>query len=344
MKKVVIIVIILAILVGGFLMLKSSTPSLETISLAKVDKGSISLSVSGTGNIISKSSVNISAKSSAKYTEVLFKTGDTVKSGDVIAKLDRFDLEKAVKSAEYSFNSAIYAKRKLEATPLIDENSLKQAQQQINVTSIQVDVAKNNLNNNSIIVSPINGIITTLNAKVGEYASLTLPVVSIQNPDDIEVLINVNEIDVNKVILGQDVNVTIDAAGGIKLGKVSRIESLGVNLNGVINYPVRVELTDKTNVKLNMSVNAEVLVTKKDNVLRVPSGSLKTKNGQTTVQVVKESSKLKDPKTLSSTADLESVVVKTGLNDNSYVEILEGLKEGDEVVTLISKVNPLTGN
>jgi HlyD family secretion protein len=140
------------------------------------------------------------------------------------------------------------------------------------------------------------------------------------------------------------VNVTIDAAGGVKLGKVSRIESLGVNLNGVINYPVRVELTDKTNVKLNMSVNAEVLVTKKDNVLRVPSGSLKTKNGQTSVQIVKNSSKLKDPKTLSSTVDLESIVVKTGLNDNSYVEILEGLKEGDEVVTLISKVNPLTGN
>ncbi len=344
MKKVVIIVIILAILVGGFLMLRSSAPNLENISLAKVDKGSISLSVSGTGNVISKNSVNISAKSSSKYTDVLFKTGDTVKSGDVIAKLDRFDLEKAVKSAEYSLNSAIYAKKKLEASPLSDENSLKQAQQQINVASIQVDVAKNNLNNSSVIVSPINGIITSLNAKVGEYASLTLPVVSIQNPDDIEVLINVNEIDVNKVILGQDVNVTIDAAGGIKPGKVSRIESLGVNLNGVINYPVRVELTDKTNVKLNMSVNAEVLVTKKENVLRVPSGSLKTKNGQTTVQVVKVSSKLKDPKTLSSTADLENVVVKTGLNDNSYVEILEGLKEGDEVVTLISKVNPLTGN
>lgn len=325
-------------------MLRSSAPNLENISLAKVDKGSISLSVSGTGNVISKNSVNISAKSSSKYTDVLFKTGDTVKSGDVIAKLDRFDLEKAVKSAEYSLNSAIYAKKKLEASPLSDENSLKQAQQQINVASIQVDVAKNNLNNSSVIVSPINGIITSLNAKVGEYASLTLPVVSIQNPDDIEVLINVNEIDVNKVILGQDVNVTIDAAGGIKPGKVSRIESLGVNLNGVINYPVRVELTDKTNVKLNMSVNAEVLVTKKENVLRVPSGSLKTKNGQTTVQVVKVSSKLKDPKTLSSTADLENVVVKTGLNDNSYVEILEGLKEGDEVVTLISKVNPLTGN
>jgi HlyD family secretion protein len=344
MKKVVIIVIVLAILVGGFLMLRSSAPNLENISLAKVDKGSISLSVSGTGNVISKNSVNISAKSSAKYVEVLFKTGDTVKSGDVIAKLDKFDLEKAVKSAEYSFNSAVYAKKKLEASPLSDENSLKQAQQQINVASVQLDIAKNNLNNNSVIVSPINGIITTLNAKVGEYASVTLPVVSIQDPNNIEVLINVNEIDVNKLVLGQDVNVTIDAAGGVKLGKVSRIESLGVNLNGVINYPVRVELTDKTNVKLNMSVNAEVLVTKKDNVLRVPSGSLKTKNGQTSVQIVKNSSKLKDPKTLSSTVDLESIVVKTGLNDNSYVEILEGLKEGDEVVTLISKVNPLTGN
>jgi HlyD family secretion protein len=344
MKKVVIIVIILAVLVGGFLMLRSSAPNLENISLAKVDKGSISLSVSGTGNVISKSSVNITAKSTAKYVDVLFKTGDSVKSGDVIAKLDKFDLEKAVKSAEYSFNSAIYAKKKLEASPLSDENSLKQAQQQINVASVQLDIAKNNLNNNSVIVSPINGIITTLNAKVGEYASLTLPVVSIQNPNDIEVLINVNEIDVNKLVLGQDVSVTIDAAGGVKLGKVSRIESLGVNLNGVINYPVRVELSDKTNVKLNMSVNAEVLVTKKDNVLRVPSGSLKTKNGQTSVQIVKDSSKLKDLKTLSSTTDLESVVVKTGLNDNSYVEILEGLKEGDEVVTLISKVNPLTGN
>ncbi len=331
----------MAVLVGGFLMLRSSAPNLENISLAKVDKGSISLSVSGTGNVISKSSVNITAKSTAKYVDVLFKTGDSVKSGDVIAKLD---LEKAVKSAEYSFNSAIYAKKKLEASPLSDENSLKQAQQQINVASVQLDIAKNNLNNNSVIVSPINGIITTLNAKVGEYASLTLPVVSIQNPNDIEVLINVNEIDVNKLVLGQDVSVTIDAAGGVKLGKVSRIESLGVNLNGVINYPVRVELSDKTNVKLNMSVNAEVLVTKKDNVLRVPSGSLKTKNGQTSVQIVKDSSKLKDLKTLSSTTDLESVVVKTGLNDNSYVEILEGLKEGDEVVTLISKVNPLTGN
>jgi HlyD family secretion protein len=214
MKKVVIIVIILAVLVGGFLMLRSSAPNLENISLAKVDKGSISLSVSGTGNVISKNSVNISAKSSAKYVEVLFKTGDTVKSGDVIAKLDKFDLEKAVKSAEYSFNSAVYAKKKLEASPLSDENSLKQAQQQINVASVQLDIAKNNLNNNSVIVSPINGIITTLNAKVGEYASVTLPVVSIQDPNNIEVLINVNEIDVNKLVLGQDVNVTIDAAGG----------------------------------------------------------------------------------------------------------------------------------
>jgi len=338
MKKTITIIVIGLILVAVAVTIFSSKSTTDTsgnvITYEKVTKGDINLTVSANGSVVSKLTQNITTKLGSKVTEVNVKVGDKVTKDQQIAKLDDYDLSQAVKSAQYNFNSAYYRREQLNVAAIKDDNAIKQAQQQLNTASISLETANNNLKNANI-TSPIDGTITSLNIKINEFPSLTLPLASVQNLTSLEALLNVNEIDVNKVKVGQEVALTIDAIDGVINGKVTKIEDTGLSINGVINYIVRADIEKIDGLKPSMTINADIEVENKVGVLRIPSSSVKIVDNTSTVQVVKEGTNLS--KIL--VTDLDTIKIETGLNNNSYVEVKSGIKEGDLIVTSITKAS-----
>ena len=328
MKKkrtwIIIGVIVLLLVICVILVPKnfSTTPNyvVETVT-----KGNINLFVSASGSVNPENMFNISARTNAKVLELDVKIGDKVTKGQQLAKLDDTDLQSAVKAAQYSFNSAVYSRDKLKAMPVVDDYSVKQAQQQINSAGVQLDTAKRNLNN-AKIESPIDGEVLDVNIKVGDYASVASPTPSfiVGDMQNIFAFLTVNEIDVSKVKLDQKVDLTVDALGKTLQGKIVQIEDNGTNITGIIYYAIKVSISDTTGLKPAMTVNGEINIESKTGVLTLPSSAISQKLNKSYVKLA-----VYDSKGVLTPTETE---VQTGVNNNTLVEIVSGLNEGDKVV------------
>jgi HlyD family secretion protein len=231
-----------------------------------------------------------------------------------------------LKSAQYTFNSAVYARDKLKNTPLIDQYSINQAQQQVNVTWIGVENAKRNLNN-ALIKSPVNGKILSLNAKVDDYASLTsvLPLAIVASEGDLVAVMEVNELDVSKVQVEQDIELTIDALDLKVAGKVIEVASQGNNIAGVVTYTIKASIPSNEQLKVKMSVDGDILIKTASDVLLLPAAAIREKAGKTYVLLPQfdDAGKL---------IGVNEKDVEVGVTNNSDIEIKGGLIEGEEVV------------
>jgi len=156
--------------------------------------------------------------------------------------------------------------------------------------------------------------------------------------------INVNEVDISKVRVGQLTEVTIDAERGVKFaGRVRRVAPAansdaapngslsGVNGSSggqtVIRFPVEIQIDHADRrLKPGMSARCSIIVQRRRNVLRVPSGCIAGEGATGTVQVVTEVKKKGE-----TTQKLTPRKVRVGLRGDAFVEILSGLKEGEKV-------------
>ncbi|MGE5532175.1 MAG: efflux RND transporter periplasmic adaptor subunit, partial [Bacteroidota bacterium] len=138
---------------------------------------------------------------------------------------------------------------------------------------------------------------------------------------NLQVVVNMSEVDVNKIKTGQAVDITLDAVPGVDLkGTVSLIAPAGTQSSGVVNYPVTVTLNKVSDgVMTGMTANLSIVVDQRQNVLAVPTRAIKTVNRQKVVTVVKDGQQVQVP-------------VQTGLSTSSLTEITSGLEQGDVVV------------
>ncbi len=134
--------------------------------------------------------------------------------------------------------------------------------------------------------------------------------------------VNLSEIDVTKVKVGQKVTMTLDAfTGKTFTGKVAAINTNGTTTSGVTVYPVTLSFdTAVDNMYPNMAVSATIITDVKSDVLLVPVGAVQTSNGESTVRVMRA-------------GQVSVVSVTTGDSNDTQIEILSGLTEGESVVT-----------
>jgi HlyD family secretion protein len=200
-----------------------------------------------------------------------------------------------------------------------DANTLDIAQNGVESAQIALDQARLSLAQ-AEVVAPFEGVITAVDAKVGQTASGTA--FTIADLNHLEIVVNLAETDVNAVKADQAVEVTLDAVENVTLhGTVSQIAPAGTTTSGVVNYPVTIALTDATTdtVKTGMTANLSIVTDERDNVLTVPSRAIKTVNKQKVVTVLFEGQQIQTP-------------VQIGMNNDTSTEITGGLKEGDVVV------------
>jgi HlyD family secretion protein len=137
----------------------------------------------------------------------------------------------------------------------------------------------------------------------------------------------VDEADIASVALGQKVRVTTEAYKDTPVwAKVTRISPAAVTLNNVTTVKVRIQLEANAGHKIRlvpgMNATCEFITMSRTNVLKVPSQAIQDDGGKTYVMI-----KTADPK------KPEKRMVTIGKTGNDDVEILDGLKEGEEVVT-----------
>ncbi len=175
--------------------------------------------------------------------------------------------------------------------------------------------------------SPINGIVSKKNVEAGELASLTTPAVSIISDSKFEIDVNIPDVDIAKIKVGNEARVTLDTYGETEIftTKVVSMDPAETVIEGVPTYKTKLQFDkDDPRVKSGMTANIDIVTDKKDGVLHVPQRAVYTKEGERFVKVKNEKS------------ELVEIKVQTGIRDNNgNMEIKEGLKEGDNVLTSI---------
>lgn len=259
----------------------------------------------------------------------------------------------AAQNTAYSLNSSMWvAHEKLmsdavarslapEDPTMIEENSqwLAAEGQYINQQSVmaqqKIAVSASWLSyqqSSPTIVAPIGGTIHGLSIVEGSVISAgaqnsngtnsSVKVANITTSAQPLVTINLTEVDIPKVKEGDRTTVTATSQPGkTYTGKVMSVNIVGTVSSGVTSYPVIIQLdTDAAELLPNMSVQANIITTTKDNALLVPTSAVTTKNGQTTVRVMQNSQPVVTP-------------VTTGLTSDTETEITSGLSDGDTIVT-----------
>jgi macrolide-specific efflux system membrane fusion protein len=139
---------------------------------------------------------------------------------------------------------------------------------------------------------------------------------------NIQAVVDLTEVDVTNVKVGQKVTITLDAfPNKTFVGKVLNIDTNGSVSSGVTSYPTTIVFdTAPDRVYPNMSVNATIITNIKENAILVPSAAIQTTNGQSTVKVMQNGKPV-------------SVNVEIGDSNDTQTEIVSGLKAGETVVT-----------
>lgn len=215
--------------------------------------------------------------------------------------------------------------------------TLKQAgatQEQIQAQLAQVKSAKANVDNisaqiaKSIIKAPFSGIITQQEAKIGQIAQAGATIVSLISQTEFEVEANVPEADIAKVAIGNTAKITLDAYGNdIKFqAKVVKVNPSETIIEGIATYKTTLQFLEKNErIKSGFTANIDILTNQKENVLAVPYRAVITKNGDKIIKVLKGK-------------NIEERKVIVGLKgSDGYVEITQGLREGEKIITFEKK-------
>ena len=202
--------------------------------------------------------------------------------------------------------------------------------QQAAVTQADQSLQQAQLNlENATLKAPFAGIVAQINMDPGSPANAATAAIKLINRNPLHVDLKLSENDVAQVQLDQPVKLTIQSLGGWETdGKVSFIAPAADTSNGVVTYAVRVSFPDNDpKVKVGMTADLDIVTARKDGVLLVPNTALLPKGAGRVVQVPATDAQGR-PTTP------REVEVTTGLSDGTMTEILSGLSEGDQVISL----------
>ncbi|MEP7162720.1 MAG: efflux RND transporter periplasmic adaptor subunit [Candidatus Moraniibacteriota bacterium] len=359
MKKSYWYGIIALLIIGGYFWYRSTnSASTETRYVtAQAERGTLTTAISSSGNVTIDSEANVDPTITGTVTDLRVKVGDSVKKGDRLFLIDNDDLGVQAAKAKASYLSAQQSLASAYATRSQAKADSYQAQRgdnksskmQQNALKKKVDAAEAGVASSvqgliaakadyqnvlseaaeRTVKAPIDGTVNEVNVKNGDdLGNLTsstggkvTPII-IGDLATLQVSVDVSEVDIATVSLGQKVEITLDALPDLHInGKVSAVDSLGTNSSGVVNYTVTIDFDElDTRMKPGMSVSASIITGVKENTLLVPNSAVKTDANGKYVQVMEQG-----------TPTRKGVTV--GASNASETEITSGLSERETVVT-----------
>ena len=201
-------------------------------------------------------------------------------------------------------------------------------------SELSVKQAQETLDNYSV-VAPFDGVIASVAINNGDTVSNGATVATLITKQKIA-KISLNEIDAASVKVGQKATATFDAIPDLTLtGKVTSIDLIGTVSQGVVSYNVQVDFdVNDDRVKSGMTVSTSIITQAKTDVLMVPSSAVKTQGNSSYVEVFDTPpAGSANGRAVTSAVLPRQQDVTVGISSDTSTEILNGLKEGDSIVT-----------
>jgi multidrug efflux pump subunit AcrA (membrane-fusion protein) len=355
MKKVYLTILILGIAIALFAYFQIVNRPID-VEILKVSRRDLPLSISVSGSLSFSRKIDVYPKISGMVKEVRVKPGDKVKKGDILAIIDAQELKKQMDQIKNMID-LLKISTALKGIGFQQSDTPYFSQDQLNTLENYYESLKS-LYEERIVRAPISGIIAKINITPGETIKsqeqapttnllgnlsslLSLfnlnisnnnSIITIIDPTSLVGLLKVDENNILKIKEGQDVEIYVDALEENpwrgKITSISMIPSL--NKDGSYSYEVSVNLPQLGNkVVEGMSISATINIGIKKNVIVIPLSTISFKEGKTYVYTVENGK-----------AKRKEVVI--GDMNTDYVEIKEGLKEGDFVI--LSPLDKISDN
>ena len=234
-------------------------------------------------------------------TAINVQEGGAVNKDDIVLQISGEDLTEAIQSAAETLRSA-----------------------ELNMDNLQEAM------NNYTVTSPISGTIIEKNAKAGDALTAGADLCTIYDLSYLVMVINVDELQVSNVSVGQSVQVTADAVPDkTYTGTVTRVSMKGSSNGGTTTYPVTVRIDETEGLRPGMNANAEIVIAEAGNALAVPNAAI-VRGSYVLVTKDSPSAANADPD-MTAPEGYVYVPVKIGVSDDDYTQIISGVTGNDTV-------------
>ena len=234
-------------------------------------------------------------------TAINVQEGGAVNKDDIVLQISGEDLTEAIQSAAETLRSA-----------------------ELNMDNLQEAM------NNYTVTSPISGTIIEKNAKAGDALTAGADLCTIYDLSYLVMVINVDELQVSDVSVGQSVQVTADAVPDkTYTGTVTRVSMKGSSNGGTTTYPVTVRIDETEGLRPGMNANAEIVTAEAGNALAVPNAAI-VRGSYVLVTKDSPSAANADPD-MTAPEGYVYVPVKIGVSDDDYTQIISGVTGNDTV-------------
>ena len=280
---------------------------------AAVERGNIRVAISSTGTLSATSTVTVGSQISGQVTEILVDFNDPVKQGQVLARIDPKTYETQIEQGGAQIASARASLAQAQATRLnaqLDYQRKAELVQRQLVARSDVDLARAALDQanaqvasaqalirqqtastettrvnleRTVIRSPVDGVVLTRKIEPGQTVAASLQAPELftiaEDLSKMKIELAVDEADIGQVKVGQAVSFTVDAFADRQFrGQVQQVRLSATTTSNVVTYPVVVSVDNSDGTLLpGLTVNAEIEVSKRDDILKVSNAALRYK-------------------------------------------------------------------
>jgi RND family efflux transporter MFP subunit len=320
------------------------------VDLATVSRADLSDKITIVGNLVGEATVEAVPKVAGRLQQINVRLGDRVSRGQVLAKIEDSEIRQQVKQAEASFNVAQATVRQREADvkfaqtnyersrslfagQLLPQSSMDDADARQQAATAQLDLARAQFEQatarleelrinlaNTIISSPVDGFVGKRTLDQGAYVTPNSSFLSVVDIRVVKLLVNVIESDLRRISAGTAAVVQVDAYPGETFaGRVARIAPVLDPATRTASMEIEIP-NSSFRLKPGMYARVSFIVEEHRQALVVPTNAVVDIEGKRGVFIPAEGDSAKFQ------------VVLTGLEDADRTEIIEGLREGDQII------------
>ena len=362
-KWIIIAIILCCVIGGGYFLMNTTSVEVETMQVFTSQSSSSETILTGQGYVVAQRKAAISSKATGRLDALYVIEGDKVKQGDIIGRIESADFQAALDQQKAQLEVQKAALENATAELEDAEISLKRQQElrkesvgtqadldaainRVKKAKAQIQSAKASIATqesairaslvqveNTIIRAPFDGTILNKNANVGEVitalggaAGSRGAVVTLADMTSLQVEADVSESAIQKIQENQPVEISVSAISDKKYkGIVNKIIPTADRAKGTVQVKIRFDDIDERvlpemGAKVNfLKINTVVNEIESKPKLLIPQTAIQTKNGKKTVFVVKDNA-------------AQETAVSTGTILGEYVEITNGLMNGDVII------------
>ncbi len=341
-KKLGVTLIGLAVLIGLPIIIKMAQFSAmgsaqmhmppQTVTADSVRRESWPKTISATGSLVAVQGVTVSAELGGKIVAIAFESGDRVKAGDLLVRIDVSAEEAQLRSAEAAAKLArinLKRNRNLRKNKTVSQSDLDTAEANFKQASAQVDNMHAAIEKKTLR-APFAGHLGIRQVNLGQIVDKGTPVVTLQAIDPIYVDFSLPQQRFSVLAQDTEVKVTTDAAPGeVFPGKIIAVNPEIDQMTRSVR--VRARLTNKNELlRPGMFANVEVLLPTQQDVLSIPATAVLYAPYGDTVFVIDE---VEDKVSGKRQLLLRQQIVRLGETNGDFVAVIKGLKEGESIVT-----------